>query len=139
LTAESGADGGAERRPIAYVFEDDVVLREILVDVLREDGAFTVVPFESIAKLKEVAEGLKPDVIVADAWGPSYDTLMAEERHEIVDVGAIAPMVLTAGRDWAKTVAAAELGVVSILEKPFVVEDFLAHVTRCLHPSVTGD
>jgi DNA-binding NtrC family response regulator len=122
---------------VAFLVEDDQAMREVLAEVLRDEGV-RVVPFGAIDELRTVAQLLKPNVIVADGWGNSYDRLTDDERRDIAEVGRIAPVILVSGRQWVNDVTPAELGVSCILGKPLELEHLIDQVHRCLS-SLTWD
>ena len=118
--------------PLIYLLEDDVSLRELLAEVLREEVGAQLEACATMVELQEHCAGRKPDLIVADFWGTSHLTLDETERSEISTLAAIAPVVLVSARNWALDVKASDLGLVALLVKPLDIEKFVAVLRTAL-------
>jgi two-component system nitrogen regulation response regulator NtrX len=123
---------GRPRRQVVYVFDDNQVLRDLLVDVLRDDGFTSIVPFDSMAALVKMAAIRAPALIIADCWGDSQLTLAPALQAEIAAVGALAPTILLSGRAWLSAAAAKDLGVACVLQKPINLDELTLAIDRCL-------
>src|ERR1700694_1953613 len=118
--------------PLIYLLEDDVSLRELLAEVLREELDARLEACATIVELQHHCARGKPDLIVADFWGTSHLTLDEAERSEINALAAIAPVVLVSARNWALDVTASELGLVALLAKPLDIDLFVAVLRTAL-------
>jgi len=119
-------------RQVVYVFDDNQVLRDLLVDVLRDDGFTSIVPFDSMPALVQMAAIRTPGLIIADCWGDSQIALAPALQGEIAAVGALAPTILLSGRAWLSAAAAADLGVACVLQKPIDLDELTQAIDRCL-------
>ena len=111
--------------PRIYLLEDDVSLRELLAEVLRDEIGARLEVCATMAELQAHCQEVRPDLIVADFWGTSHLTLDDAERAEITALTAIAPVVLVSARNWALDAQAAELGLVALLTKPLDIDRFV--------------
>src|SRR3954470_22604681 len=114
------------------LYEDDVGIRTLLLDLLEGEGFATTV----CASLLEVHQAACKDarVAVVDSWGASYQTLEAGERDQIRALARLIPTILLSGRTWAEQVNADELSLVALVKKPFDIEELL----RYIRPFVTS-
>jgi FixJ family two-component response regulator len=133
------SDAGSPRPQVVFVFDDNQLLRDLLVEVLREDGFSSIVPFDSMAALIRMATRCAPGLIIADSWGDSQRTLAPELKQEIAAVGALAPTILLSGRAWLGDAAAEDLGVACVLQKPVDLDVLTQAIDRCLGTSETPD
>jgi CheY-like chemotaxis protein len=115
-----------------YVFEDDTSLRGLLVELLHDELQADVVACTRMPELRQRCLQQRPDLIVADFWGTSHLELDDTERDEIVELAAIAPLVLVSARNWALGAEPDELGVAALLPKPLDIERFAAVVQSTL-------
>jgi DNA-binding NtrC family response regulator len=104
--------------PCVYLFEDDDSLRELLVEVLRDDLGAEVGVCGSIDAVRDLCAVRRPDLIVADFWGSSHLRLADAERSEINALAALAPTVLVSARNWLLSADSEELGVAGLVTKP---------------------
>jgi two-component system, NtrC family, nitrogen regulation response regulator NtrX len=111
------------------LLEDDPALRELLGDVLAEDG-HQVRACASRGELRALAEGGSGDLALVDAWGASHQALSDEERLEISELAEAVPTIMVTGRSWAEMTGAEELGLVAIVRKPLDVFALGELVTR---------
>jgi two-component system nitrogen regulation response regulator GlnG len=114
-------------RPRALLLEDDVALRNLLVEALDGEG-FEVQPCESFAEVRAVAARREADIIVADFWGESQRSLPEQDRRQIRELCSLLPVVLLTGRSWAADISAGEVGALAIIRKPFDLDQLLQTV-----------
>lgn len=107
----------------ALLLEDDLALRDLLVEALGGEG-FDVRACDSFQQVLEAAARGAADVVVADFWGGSQRTLPDSDRREIRELCSHLPVVLLTGRTWAADTTAEELGARALIRKPFDL-DFL--------------
>ena len=115
-----------------YLFEDDTSLRGLLVELLRDELGAEVQACTNMRELRQCCVERRPDLIVADFWGTSHLELDGTERSEIVELAAIAPLILVSARNWALGAEADDLGVAALLPKPLDIERFAAVVHSTL-------
>lgn len=113
------------------VVEDDDSISELIKTVLQEEG-HTVQIAPSAEKAKALIESSKPDIAIVDIILPGQGGM-----DLILDLHSCCPelaIILTSGKiDMTKStfkVLAHQFGVVSILAKPFTVEELLATVQQ---------
>lgn len=100
------------------IAEDDRDIREILADLLRDEG-YTVVTASDGVEAIESIERSRPDVVVLDLWMPRMDG--GEVLAELRDCSNPPPVLVLS----ASLSRAADLVAAAKLAKPFDVEDLL--------------
>jgi two-component system, NtrC family, nitrogen regulation response regulator GlnG len=108
----------------ALLLEDDVALRELLLEALSGEG-FDVRSCSSFQEIRDAAAAGEADIVVADFWGGSQRTLPDSERQEIRELASYLPVVLLTGRTWAAETSAEELGARALIRKPFDLDELL--------------
>src|SRR5579864_2100149 len=93
----------------ALLLEDDVALRDLLVEAFAGEG-YDVQSANSFDEVREAAARAEADVVIADFWGGSQRTLPESDRDEIRELCSYLPVVLLTGRSWAADTTAEELG-----------------------------
>ncbi len=132
---EPSANGAVEANPIrVLVVEDSITTRELLVQVLRADGRFTVVGVAGNGEdAVTMAARLKPDVITMDILLPRLDGLAATRR---IMAETPTPIVVVSANVEQKTVGLAfealQAGSVSVLDTPPGPDD-------PRHPAAVGE
>jgi len=112
--------------PRVLLLEDDVVLRDILLDLFRDEG-MAVTQCTSLAGLCAAVAAQPGAVVVTDSWSET-DTLALgpEQRAEIMALGRATAVILITGQGWARGTAPGEFGTsVIVLPKPFDVDRLL--------------
>jgi DNA-binding response OmpR family regulator len=126
-------DGAAEagKRQILVV-DDDPALRDLLSDMLSDDGYAPVATGRG-AEATRLARRLQPALILLDARLPDLDGAeVVRQLREDVETAAIPVLMYTAyPRDSAEWREAAALGV-PLLPKPFDLNDLLERVRALL-------
>jgi DNA-binding response OmpR family regulator len=116
--------------PVILVVEDDPPVRELIDDVLREEGYDVVVAHDGASALR-VLESLKVDLITLDLDLPGLtgsDFLRLLQRRKI----KIPPVVMVTshtpvGRQLRKMAQA-------VVAKPFDIDDLLASIMELVPP-----
>ena len=111
----------------ALLLEDDVALRDLLLDAFAGEG-LEVRVCQTFTEVRDAAARGDADVIVADFWGGSQRTLPASDRDEIRELCSYMPVVLLTGRTWAAEISAEELGARAVIRKPFDLDHLLRTV-----------
>lgn len=115
-----------EARPILVV-DDDPFIREVVVELLDEEG-FAVVTADDGAEALRFVAGAEPSVILLDMDMPIIDGREFALRYHAMP-GRHAPIVvITAAYD--ARLAAEEIGAAGHLGKPFQVDALLSLVRR---------
>lgn len=118
------------RQPQILVLEDDDDMREVLTQVLQDQG-YQVVSVAAGAEAVEKAATQTFDLIVADIRMPGMDGLQAVEltKQQQPQIGA---MIVSGYSSPEETRRAAELQVGAYLKKPFRMKKFLRLVQEQL-------
>ena len=110
------------------VVDDDPGVTQVLVDTLATAGFAVRVAHDGDAAIRAVREA-RPALVLLDLWMPGIDGWGVAWALHSLGIGV--PLVLvTAEHDAAA--AAAEMGVVTVIQKPFDIDDLLATVHRVL-------
>jgi CheY-like chemotaxis protein len=115
--------------------EDDPDLRRMVSAVLAHDGYDVVEVGDGVSMLSylRACENALPDVIVSDVCMPGYTGL--DVLAQLRELGLSTPFVLmTAFPDQCSETAARALGAVTLVEKPFELDD-LRMIVMNLVPS----
>jgi DNA-binding response OmpR family regulator len=126
-----GAD--AMTRGRALLLEDDLALRDLLLEALSGEG-FEVAACDNFDQLRDAARQGNGDIVVADFWGSSQRVLPDEDRNEIRELCSYLPVVLLTGRTWAADLSADELGARALIRKPFDLDHLLTAIDAALDP-----
>ncbi len=116
------------------VVEDDVTIRETLVEVLADEGYEAVGASNGVEALARLEEpGTRPCLIVLDLMMPVMDGAgFREEQLRRPDLAEIPVVVLSAQRD----PGGGRLGVEHVLRKPVRLADLLAITRTCCGATV---
>jgi two-component system chemotaxis response regulator CheY len=117
--------------PQILVVEDDDAIRELVSDVLRDDG-YDVREATNGAEALEQIRGERPDLIVLDLMMPVMDGwTFVEECRDSSYCDGVPIVVTSASHDLPRTAERLRsFGVRTCLAKPFDVEGLLALVER---------
>jgi DNA-binding NtrC family response regulator len=119
-------------RQRVLVLENDAPLEGVLRDLFGDEG-LDVTACKALTELQAGIRLYPRAAVVSDSWAQGdYLSLSPKHHAEIVALGRSAQVILTTGRDWAKHIAAGELGTVEILEKPYELDRLLAAVRVAL-------
>jgi CheY-like chemotaxis protein len=122
-----------ERRASVLVAEDDRDLRRIVSVALAYDGYEVIEVADGDALLAYLASNPAPEVIVSDVCMPHCSGLDA--LVQLRELGVHSPVVLmTAFPDHCSEAGARELGAVTLVEKPFELDDLRMIVMNILPP-----
>ncbi len=129
-----GANGVAEPKPVVYVVDDDVSLREALQAMVAESG-FQPEVFASAAEFLRHSRQLVPGCLILDVSLPDLNGL---EVQRLVGAGQTTlPIVFITGHgDIPMTVEAMKAGAAEFLTKPFSPEALLAAVVNAVERDV---
>jgi len=123
--------GECGRMAQILVVDDEIGIRELLSEILSDEG-HTVVVAESATRARELRARERPDLVLLDIWMPDADgiTLLKEWAGN----GQLTmPVVMMSGHGTIETaVEATRIGAVDFLEKPIALQKLLATVKRGL-------
>jgi DNA-binding NtrC family response regulator len=113
------------------VVDDEVGIRELLSEILRDEG-HEVQLAENAAEARAAREAGRPDMVLLDIWMPDTDgiTLLKEWAGN----GQLnMPVVMMSGHATIETaVEATRIGALDFLEKPIGMQKLLAAVKKAL-------
>ncbi|HEX8986600.1 MAG TPA: response regulator [Rhodocyclaceae bacterium] len=117
--------------PKILVVDDEVGIRELLSDILRDEG-HDVALAENAAAARDARENARPDLVLLDIWMPDTDgiTLLKEWAAN----GQLTmPVIMMSGHGTIDTaVEATKIGALDFLEKPIGMQRLLAAIKRGL-------
>jgi response regulator NasT len=120
------------------VAEDDALIRLDAVEILREAGFDVVGEASNGEEAVELAEELRPDVVVMDIKMPKMDGLTAAEK---IGKDRLAPVVmLTAFSQKELVERARDAGAMAFVVKPFTGADLLPAIELAIarHDEILG-
>ncbi|BBO19323.1 MAG: sigma-54-dependent Fis family transcriptional regulator [Rhodocyclaceae bacterium] len=116
------------------VVDDEVGIRELLSEILRDEG-HDVLLAEHAAAARVTRNAVRPDLVLLDIWMPDTDgiTLLKEWS---VSGQLTMPVVMMSGHGTIDTaVEATRIGAQDFLEKPIALQKLLSAVKRALQKS----
>jgi two-component system nitrogen regulation response regulator NtrX len=117
--------------PKILVVDDEVGIRELLSEILRDEG-HDVQLAENAAEARIARDGGRPDLVLLDIWMPDTDgiTLLKEWGAS----GQLnMPVVMMSGHATIDTaVEATRIGALDFLEKPIGMQKLLAAVKKAI-------
>ena len=117
--ATTDAEGRAARRVL--IAEDEALIRMDLAEMLRDEGYQVVGEAGDGQEAVELAEQLRPDLVIMDVKMPVLDGITAAER---IGAERICPVVmLTAFSQTELVERARDAGVMAYVVKPFTAAD----------------
>jgi two-component system chemotaxis response regulator CheY len=116
-------EGPMNRAPIILIVEDDRDIRDVLAEILAEEGYQVLVAEDGADGLRRLSEGPQPDLILLDLMMPRMDGYQfREEQRKNPDWSTIPLVLLTAGVETSDKITA--LGALDVVRKPVKI-DFL--------------
>jgi len=118
------------------VVDDEIGIRELLSEILRDEG-YTVRLAENAAAARSVRKEGRPDLVLLDIWMPDTDGITL--LREWASSGQLTmPVVMMSGHATIDTaVEATRIGAFDFLEKPISLPKLLATVGRGLQASAS--
>ncbi|MEO1957076.1 MAG: response regulator, partial [Methylophilaceae bacterium] len=113
------------------VVDDEVGIRELLSDILQDEGHRVVVA-ENAQAAREARLSARPDLVLLDIWMPDCDGISL--LKEWGNAGLLnMPVVMMSGHGTIDTaVEATRLGAFDFLEKPIALQKLLKTVNEAL-------
>ncbi|WP_282580307.1 response regulator [Nocardioides sp. InS609-2] len=119
----SPSETPAKTAPRVVIAEDEALIRMDLAEMLEEEGYDVVGQAGDGAKAIELAQELRPDLVILDVKMPVLDGIAAAER---IAGDRIAPVViLTAFSQRDLVERARDAGAMAYLVKPFTKQDLV--------------
>ena len=125
--------GSADRRPVVYVVDDDLSVREAL-DLLVTSAGWQAEICESAGEFLSRARASVPNCLVLDINLPDLSGLDVQ-RLVSAERAAMPIIIITGYGDVPTTVTAMKAGAVEFLTKPFGGEMLLAAIEKALDRS----
>ncbi len=120
----------AEVKPIVYVVDDDISVREAL-EALIDEAGWSPVVFSSAQDFLSHPRPNSPSCLVLDVSLPDIDGLELQQR--LLQEGADMPVIFITGYgDVPTTVRAMKAGAIEFLTKPFGDEALLGTIGEAL-------
>jgi response regulator NasT len=123
MAAAPGSPTGDEKPRRVLVAEDEALIRMDLAEMLREEGYEVVGEAGDGQEAVDLAESLKPDLVIMDVKMPRRDGIDAASE---IAAKRIAPIViLTAFSQRELVERARDAGAMAYLVKPFNINDLI--------------
>jgi AmiR/NasT family two-component response regulator len=124
----SETSSGATRRVV--VAEDEVLIRMDLVEMLTEEGYDVVGQAGDGATAVDLAEQLRPDLVILDVKMPVLDGIAAAEQIASQRIAPIVILTAFSQRDLVER--ARDAGAMAYLVKPFTQHDLVPAIEMAL-------
>jgi FixJ family two-component response regulator len=133
LGHEMGSSPMATAKPIVFVVDDDVWVRESLETLIREEG-WQAEAFSSAQQFLDRPRALTPSCLVLDISLPGLNGLELQKRVAVERTDM--PIIFITGHgDIPMSVGAMKAGAVEFLTKPFNDEVLLTAIRQALERS----
>lgn len=120
----------SEHQPIAYVVEDDEIIRSLALTLIESIGVKGQT-FPSAREFLDVYDPMQPGCLILDIFMPEMSGL--ELQEELNRRGAVIPVVfITAHSDVPTAVEAMRRGAFNYLQKPFRNADLIDSLRKAL-------
>src|SRR5262244_3456065 len=133
LLHEVGSSSMANAKPIVFVVDDDVSVRESLELLIQNEG-WQPKTFASAQEFLDCPRALVPNCLLLDISLPGMTGLDLQKRIAI-ERTAMPIIFITGSGDVPKSVQAMKAGAVEFLTKPFNAEVLLAAIPQALERS----
>ncbi|MBI3799883.1 MAG: response regulator [Deltaproteobacteria bacterium] len=123
------SNDGLPQRPLALVVDDDIVLRPLLCEVLRQAG-FAVEEAEEGQQALSIFLQAQPDIVLLDVILPDIDGFAVCATLRTLPGGEHTPVLMVTGLDDTESIKRAyEVGATDFITKPLNWE-ILSHRVR---------
>lgn len=117
------------------VVDDEIGIRELLSEILSDEG-HTVLLAENSAAARKVRSEKRPDLVLLDIWMPDTDGISLLKEWSVAGLLTM-PVVMMSGHGTIDTaVEATRVGAIDFLEKPIALQKLLATVKKALKHEV---
>ncbi len=121
MTGSTDADGRTSHRVL--IAEDEALIRLDLAEMLREEGYQVVGEAGDGQEAVELAEQLRPDLVIMDVKMPRRDGLDAASEIVAKRIAPIVMLTVFSQRDLVER--ARDAGAMAYLVKPFSINDLI--------------
>jgi two-component system KDP operon response regulator KdpE len=133
ITEEEALDD--RERPLILVVDDEMSIRELLVDCLCDD--FEAIQAPDGNEALSMVDQASPDLVILDIMMPGLSGFQVLQNiRQTLDTPVI---MLSARTDPADKVEAFELGADDYMTKPFVIEELKARIKAVLRRNPDGN
>ncbi len=108
------------------IAEGDPALADVVSEFLEGEG-HSVTRATDVKHVGALARNMGCDACIVDTGARSSFELTVDQAAELRQVGKRIPVVVTTSRPWAERTSAAQMGVHTILTKPYDLDE-LAHI-----------
>jgi len=117
--------------PQILVVDDEIGIRELLSEILRDEG-YDVLLAENAGAARAARQAARPDLVLLDIWMPDSDGITL--LKEWAGGGKLnMPVIMMSGHGTIDTaVEATKIGAMDFLEKPIALQKLLSSVKRAL-------
>jgi len=113
------------------VVDDEVGIRELLLEILKDEG-YTVRLAENAAAARAVRKEGRPDLVLLDIWMPDTDGISLLKEWAVSGLLTM-PVVMMSGHGTIESaMEATRIGAFDFLEKPISMPKLLATVGKAL-------
>ncbi|MDP1634945.1 MAG: response regulator, partial [Gallionellaceae bacterium] len=113
------------------VVDDEVGIRELLSEILRDEG-YDVQLAKNAAAARAARNAARPDLVLLDIWMPDTDGITLLKEWSVAGQLNM-PVVMMSGHGTIDTaVEATRIGAQDFLEKPIALQKLLSAVKRAL-------
>jgi CheY-like chemotaxis protein len=123
----------ADRRARILLVEDDLLIRDLLVDVLEAEG-YVIVACVTPVQATLLLQPVSFDLVVTDGFSPVPEGVLASTAP-VVRCADPTPVVLFSAHPINVTAAVAA-GFRDVITKPFDLNTLIGQVSRCLKASL---
>ena len=121
----------APKRPKILIVDDEVGIRELLTEILTDEG-YAVAAAENADAAWDIRMREKLSLILLDIWMPGQDGLTLLKQWQDAGLGGV-PIVVMSGHATIDTaVEAMKLGAQEVLEKPIAANRLLTTVQKAV-------
>lgn len=115
--------------PTILIIEDDRDIRDVLADILADEGYHVLLAEDGLEGLRRLGEGPPPTLILLDLMMPHMDGFQFRDEQRKHPTWREIPIVLlTASGDLGEKTA--QLGAADALRKPVKLDALLASIAR---------
>lgn len=123
--------------PSILIVDDEVGIRELLSEILRDEG-YTVRLAENAASARAARHANRPDLVLLDIWMPDADGISLLKEWS-ANGQLNMPVIMMSGHGTIDTaVEATRIGAIDYLEKPIGLQKLLAAIKRALTAQPSG-
>ena len=120
-----------KKKPKILIVDDEIGIRELLADILSDEGYHTIVAHNAESAWSLRVEE-RPDLILLDIWMPDTDGVTLLRQWSEAGFAKVPIIVMSGHATIEAAVEAAQLGAVKVMEKPIATNQLLTEVATAL-------